>query len=58
MSGKALGQKTNFSVAAAFNPNVRQLDKAVNRLEKKIEYGADYFITQPVYSEEKIIRNT
>ena len=55
MSGKALGQKTNFSVAAAFNPNVRQLDKAVTRLEKKIKYGADYFITQPVYSEEKII---
>ena len=55
MSGKSLGQKTNFSVAAAFNPNVRQLDKAVTRLEKKIEYGADYFITQPVYSEEKLI---
>ncbi|WP_428908537.1 bifunctional homocysteine S-methyltransferase/methylenetetrahydrofolate reductase [Niallia sp. Krafla_26] len=55
LSGKDLGQKTNFSVAAAFNPNVRQIDKAVKRLEKKIEYGADYFITQPVYSEEKII---
>ncbi|PKG22426.1 bifunctional homocysteine S-methyltransferase/methylenetetrahydrofolate reductase [Niallia nealsonii] len=55
LSGKDLGEKTNFSVAAAFNPNVRQVDKAVKRLEKKIEAGADYFITQPVYSEEKII---
>lgn len=54
-SGKDLGQKTDFSIAAAFNPNVRTLDKAVKRLEKKIEYGADYFITQPVFSEEKII---
>jgi homocysteine S-methyltransferase len=54
-SGKELGQKTDFSIAAAFNPNVRTLDKAVKRLEKKIEYGADYFITQPVFSEEKII---
>lgn len=53
-SGKDLGEKTTFSVAAAFNPNVRQIDKAVKRLEKKITYGADYFITQPVYSEEKI----
>nr|WP_295970604.1 bifunctional homocysteine S-methyltransferase/methylenetetrahydrofolate reductase [uncultured Bacillus sp.] len=53
-SGKDLGQKTAFSVAAAFNPNVRQIDKAVKRMEKKIAYGADYFITQPVYSEEKI----
>lgn len=54
-SGKDLGQKTDFSIAAAFNPNVRTLDKAVKRLEKKIEYGADYFITQPVFSEEKLI---
>lgn len=54
-SGKNLGQSTDFSVAAAFNPNVRQVDKAVKRLEKKIASGADYFITQPVYSEEKII---
>lgn len=54
-SGKDLGQKTDFSIAAAFNPNVRALDKAVKRLEKKMEYGADYFITQPVFSEEKIV---
>ncbi|WP_096549765.1 bifunctional homocysteine S-methyltransferase/methylenetetrahydrofolate reductase [Ureibacillus thermosphaericus] len=54
-SGKALRKKANFSVAAAFNPNVRVLDRAVSRLEKKIEHGADYFITQPVYSKEKIV---
>ena len=53
-SGKSLRKKANFSVAAAFNPNVRVLDRAVKRLEKKIECGADYFITQPVYSKEKI----
>lgn len=55
ISGKDLGQKTSFNVAAAFNPNVRSLDKAVRRLEKKIHYGADYFITQPIFSEEKLI---
>ncbi|QOR67526.1 bifunctional homocysteine S-methyltransferase/methylenetetrahydrofolate reductase [Cytobacillus suaedae] len=54
-SGKSLGQKTNFSIAAAFNPNVRHLDKAVLRLEKKISCGADYFITQPLYSETQIV---
>lgn len=54
-SGKPLGQKTNFSVAAAFNPNVRHLDKAVVRLEKKIAHGADYFISQPLYSSQQII---
>ncbi len=55
ISGKDLGQKTDFSVAAAFNPNVRSLEKTVKRLEKKIDCGADYFITQPVYSEEKLL---
>ncbi|KKB39452.1 bifunctional homocysteine S-methyltransferase/methylenetetrahydrofolate reductase [Bacillus thermotolerans] len=54
-SGKPLKQKTNFSVAAAFNPNVRVIDRAVKRLEKKIEFGADYFITQPVFTKEKIV---
>lgn len=54
-SGKPLRKKANFSVSAAFNPNVRVLDRAVQRLEKKIEAGADYFITQPVYTKEKII---
>lgn len=53
-SGKSLRKKANFSIAAAFNPNVRVLDRAVKRLEKKIECGADYFITQPVYTKEKI----
>ncbi|WP_066314136.1 bifunctional homocysteine S-methyltransferase/methylenetetrahydrofolate reductase [Bacillus sp. FJAT-29814] len=54
-SGKDLGQKTAFSIAAAFNPNVRSLEKAVKRLEKKIDCGADYFISQPVFSEEKLL---
>ncbi|WP_174727897.1 bifunctional homocysteine S-methyltransferase/methylenetetrahydrofolate reductase [Mesobacillus harenae] len=54
-SGKDLGQKGVFSVGAAFNPNVRSLEKAVKRMEKKISCGADYFITQPVYSEKLLL---
>ena len=53
-TGQSLGQKTNFKIAAAFNPNVKYLDKAVNRLEKKIECGAHSFLTQPVYSASQI----
>ncbi|MCR8656108.1 bifunctional homocysteine S-methyltransferase/methylenetetrahydrofolate reductase [Paenibacillus endoradicis] len=48
-SGKPLKQRANFVVGAAFNPNVKHLDKAVQRLEKKIAAGADYIMTQPVY---------
>jgi homocysteine S-methyltransferase len=48
-SGKPLKQKAKFVVGAAFNPNVKHLDKAVQRLERKIKSGADYIMTQPVY---------
>ncbi|MFD0671823.1 bifunctional homocysteine S-methyltransferase/methylenetetrahydrofolate reductase [Cohnella sp. GCM10027633] len=48
-SGKPLKQKAKFIVGAAFNPNVKHLDKAVQRLERKIAAGADYIMTQPVY---------
>ena len=54
-SGKDLGQKGAFSIGAAFNPNVRSIEKAVARMEKKIRAGADYFITQPVYSEKMLV---
>ncbi|MCO7127393.1 bifunctional homocysteine S-methyltransferase/methylenetetrahydrofolate reductase [Sporolactobacillus shoreicorticis] len=54
-SGKSLKQPTHFRVAAAFNPNVRNLDRAVQRLERKAECGADYFISQPVFDKERII---
>ena len=53
-TGQSLGQKTNFKIAAAFNPNVKYLDKAVKRLEKKMECGAHSFLTQPVYSPFQI----
>ncbi|MDQ0272575.1 bifunctional homocysteine S-methyltransferase/methylenetetrahydrofolate reductase [Cytobacillus purgationiresistens] len=55
-TGNDLGQKTIFSVGAAFNPHVKALEKSVHRLEKKIRYGADYFISQPIFSEEQLLK--
>lgn len=52
-SGQSLREKTAFSVSAAFNPNVANLERAVQRMERKIESGADYILTQPIYSKEK-----
>ncbi|GBF76261.1 bifunctional homocysteine S-methyltransferase/methylenetetrahydrofolate reductase [Paenibacillus sp. 598K] len=53
-SGKPLKQRADFVVGAAFNPNVKYLEKAVQRLEKKISSGADYIMTQPVYDPRLI----
>ncbi|WP_010269808.1 bifunctional homocysteine S-methyltransferase/methylenetetrahydrofolate reductase [Paenibacillus senegalensis] len=55
-SGKALKHKANFVIGAALDPNVKYLDKAVGRMEKKIEAGADYFMTQPVYDPAMVER--
>lgn len=54
-SGQSLRQETSFSVATALNPNVANLEKAVKRLERKIQSGADYVLTQPIYDPERII---
>ncbi|MED0677220.1 bifunctional homocysteine S-methyltransferase/methylenetetrahydrofolate reductase [Aneurinibacillus thermoaerophilus] len=55
-SGKPLKQRANFVVGAAFNPHVRQFDAALRRLEKKVEAGADFIMTQPLYDRESIER--
>jgi homocysteine S-methyltransferase len=48
-SGKPLKRKANFVVGGALNPNVKHLDKAIQRMERKIEAGVDYIMTQPIY---------
>ncbi|PTX53758.1 homocysteine S-methyltransferase [Melghirimyces profundicolus] len=53
-SGKPLRQKARFTVGAAFNPNVSRIEAAVRRLEKKVEAGADFIMTQPVYDAESM----
>lgn len=53
-SGASLKKATNFTVAAAFNPNVKNLLRCGRLIEKKIASGADYFITQPIFNGDTI----
>jgi methionine synthase I (cobalamin-dependent)/5,10-methylenetetrahydrofolate reductase len=53
-SGRVLKEKARFVVGAAFNPHVRKLEAAVRRLEKKVEAGADFIMTQPVFDAKMI----
>ncbi|GMA61418.1 bifunctional homocysteine S-methyltransferase/methylenetetrahydrofolate reductase [Alicyclobacillus fastidiosus] len=50
-SGKPLKRPAEFVIGTAFNPHVRNFEKAVERLKRKVEAGADYVMTQPVYDE-------
>ncbi len=58
-SGKLLDAPAGFVVGAAFNPHVRHFDKAIKRLERKVEAGADFIMTQPIYDPAffKILRD-
>lgn len=53
-SGGSIKKATDFTVAAAFNPNVKNLSRCGRLLDKKISSGADYFITQPIFNIETI----
>lgn len=50
-SGQPLKKPSQFVIGTSFNPHVRNFDKAVERLRRKIEAGATYVMTQPVYDE-------
>ena len=55
-NGASLKKTTNFTVAVAYNPNVRDLSKTKRLVEKKIKFGTDYFITQPIFESDKIVQ--
>lgn len=48
-AGKSLKAQTRFIIGCTFNPNAKNLDSQVNRLERKVAAGADYAMTQPVF---------
>ncbi|WP_067933889.1 bifunctional homocysteine S-methyltransferase/methylenetetrahydrofolate reductase [Alicyclobacillus kakegawensis] len=60
-SGQPLKHPVRFVVGTSFNPHVRNFDKAVERLQRKLDAGADFVMTQPVYDIrlfERIARAT
>lgn len=48
-AGKSIKVQTNFVQGCTFNPNAKNLDSQVARLERKIAAGASYVMTQPVF---------
>jgi homocysteine S-methyltransferase len=47
--GNPIGRGTGFTIGAAFNPNTRNTALQVERLRKKIDNGAVFCQTQPIY---------
>jgi homocysteine S-methyltransferase len=51
-AGKNLGGATNFTIGVAVNPVADDLQEEVRRFEKKIEAGAHFAMTQPIFDPE------
>lgn len=48
-AGKTLGGQTNFTVGVALNPMADDLDTEIARFHAKIEAGAHFAMTQPLF---------
>lgn len=48
-NGKSIKRGTDLVVGCTFNPNAKNLDAQLNRLERKLAAGAQYVLTQPVF---------
>jgi len=47
--GRDLKRLTQFIAGCSFNPNVKNLDIQVKRLERKVAAGAQFVMTQPIF---------
>jgi methionine synthase / methylenetetrahydrofolate reductase(NADPH) len=55
-AGNSIGRPTNFLIACAVNPMAEDLDFELDWYYQKVEAGADFAITQPLYNLEQLDR--
>ena len=55
-AGQRMGRdcQTAFSIGVALNPNVRSISGQMVKLRKKVDAGAHFALTQPVFSIERL----
>lgn len=52
--GNPIGQPTKFVIGVGVNPGAIDLDHEIRRFEWKVEAGAEYAITQPVFDVKQL----
>jgi len=55
MNGNHFPNPTAFFHGVGVNPDAIDRDEEIRRFEKKIDAGADFAITQPVFNSEKFM---
>jgi homocysteine S-methyltransferase len=49
IGGNAMGSQTALLLGVGANPGALNIDEEVRRFERKVEAGAEYVVTQPVF---------
>ena len=49
IGGNPIGTGTSFAIGVGANPGVTNIDEEIRRFEYKVEAGAEYAVTQPVF---------
>jgi methionine synthase I (cobalamin-dependent)/5,10-methylenetetrahydrofolate reductase len=55
LGNNPIGQPTAFCIGVGVNPGALNLDEEIKRFEWKVEAGAQYAITQPVFDTEQLV---
>lgn len=54
--GQKLGAPTHFAIGVGVNPNAEPLEQEVERFRRKLEAGAHFAMSQPIYAPEQLLR--
>jgi homocysteine S-methyltransferase len=56
VGGQAIGQPTAFHIGVTVNPGAEDLDREMRRFDYKLEAGADFIVTRPVFDARSFDR--
>jgi homocysteine S-methyltransferase len=55
LAGRSIGRRASFHVACAVTPVAEDVERELDRLRQKIEAGADFVMSQPLWSMEQLL---
>jgi len=56
LAGNSIGEPTRFMIGCASNPASEDITTEIDRFRQKVEAGAEFTMTQPLYEIESLIR--
>ena len=55
VAGGSIGSPTNLSVGCALNANAQDRKQEIERFKRKLNAGADFVMTQPIYEKSDLV---